>query len=114
MASLESAARAWLTDSQRNTLLKNPCDLIKDQLNQVLVALVVISQTVLFLSNLQSGELLCIVIGVNVTDPFFKQISGPFHATLAAYASQDPGCHRNVYVDLSPNHKTEVCTFEFI
>ena len=108
MASLESAAKAWLTDDQRSKLLKNPWDLIKDQLNQVLVALAVITHTVLFLSNLQSGELLCIVIGVNVTDPFFQSISGPFHGTLAAYASQDPGCQRNVYVDQNPNHKSEV------
>lgn len=109
MASLESAAREWLTDSQRNKLLKSPWDRIKNQINTVLVALAAISHAVLFLSNLQSGELLCIVIGVNVTDPSFQTLSGPFHATLAAYASQDQGCHRNVYVDMNSNHKSEVC-----
>ena len=108
MASLESAAREWLTDSQRNKLLKSPWDLIKDQINKVLVALAAISHAVLFLSNLQSGELLCIVIGVNMTDSHFTTTAGPFHGTLAAYASQDPGCHRNVFVDKNPNHKSEV------
>ena len=108
MASLESAAREWLTDSQRNKLLKSPWDLIKDQINNVLVALAAISHAVLFLSNLQSGELLCIVIGVNMTDPQCQTASGAFHSTLTAYASQDPGCHRNVFVDKNPNHKSEV------
>ena len=100
--SLEAAAKDWLSDPPWNKLFKNSWDVIEDQLNRGLVALAAISLAVRFLANLPSGDLLCIVIGVNGTDLDFKSLAGPFHASLAAYASQDPGCHKNVFVN--PNH----------
>ena len=102
MTSLESAARDWLSDPPWNKLFKNSWDVIEDQLNRGLVAVAAISLAVRFLANLPSGDLLCIVIGTNVTDLEFKSLAGPFHASLAAYASQDPGCHAAVFVN--PNN----------
>ena len=102
MTSLESAARDWLSDPPWNKLFKNSWDVIEDQLNRCLVAVAAISLAVRFLANLPSGDLLCIVVGTNATDLEFKSLAGPFHASLAAYASQDPGCHTAVFVN--PNH----------
>ena len=100
--SLESAARDWLSDPPWNKLFKNSWDVIEDQLNRALVAVAAISLAVRFLANLPSGDLLCIVVGTNATDLEFKSLAGPFHASLAAYASQDPGCHTAVFVN--PNN----------
>lgn len=102
MTSLESAARDWLSDPPWNKLFKNSWDVVEDQLNRGMVAVAAISLAVRFLANLPSGDLLCIVIGTNVTDLEFNSLAGPFHASLAAYASQDPRCHRAVFVN--PNH----------
>ena len=46
--------------------------------------------SVRFLVNLSTGELLCIVVGLNATTSNFTfgSLAGPAHATLAAYAAQ--------------------------
>ena len=46
--------------------------------------------SVRFLVNLSTGELLCIVVGLNATSSNFTfgSLAGPAHATLAAYAAQ--------------------------
>ena len=114
MASFEAAARDWLSDPPWNKLFKNSFDVIEDQINRGqelllnssilifclgLVALAAISLAVRFLANLPAGDLLCIVVGVNSTDLSYSSLAGPFHASLAAYASQDSGCHESVFVN---------------
>ena len=56
-----------------------------------------IGLAVRFLANLPSGDLLCIVVGVNGTLLDLKTMAGPAHASLAAYASQDSECHKAVF-----------------
>ena len=102
MASLEAAARDWLSDPAWNKLFKNSFDVIEDQINRALVALAAISLAVRFLANLPAGDLLCIVVGLNATDLSYSQLAGPFHASLAAYASQDSRCHHEVFVNPHP------------
>ena len=99
MASLETAAKDWLSDPPWNKLFKTSFDVIEDQINRGLVALAAISLAVRFLANLPSGDLLCIVVGVESDELDMKTLSGPFHASLAAYAAQNPACHESLFVD---------------
>ena len=96
MASLETFAKDWLSDPYWSRIFKNSFDVIEDQINRGLVALAAISLAVRFLANLPSGDLLCIVVAVNGSLDF-NSLSGPFHASLAAYASQNPDCHESVF-----------------
>ena len=114
MASLEAAARDWLTDPAWNKLFKNIFDIAEDQICRGLVALAAISLAVRFLANLPSGDLLCIVIGFDINGTFgsdVRDLAGPWHATLTAYAAQDPGCYEAVFVH--NNHPIKVFIFKF-
>ena len=104
MASLEATAKDWLHDPPWNKLFKNSFDVVEDQINKALLALATIGLAVRFLANLPTGDLLCIVVGVrsnssnaNGTFPDLKTMAGPAHASLAAYAAQDPDCHESVF-----------------
>ena len=101
MASLEATAKDWLHDPPWNKLFKNSFDVVEDQINKALLALATIGLAVRFLANLPTGDLLCIVLGVqpgaNGTFPDLKTMAGPAHASLAAYAAQDPDCHESVF-----------------
>lgn len=101
MASLEATAKDWLHDPPWNKLFKNSFDVVEDQINKALLALATIGLAVRFLANLPTGDLLCIVVGLeqseNGTFPDIKTMAGPAHATLAAYAAQDPDCHESVF-----------------
>ena len=102
--SLEAAAKDWLSDPPWNKLFKNSFDVVEDQINRGLVALAAISLAVRFLANLPSGDLLCIVVGVGGnTSLTMDQLAGPFHASIAAYAAQNPECHKQVFVN--PTHE---------
>ena len=97
MTSLEATAKDWLLDPPWNKLFKNSFDVIEDQVNKGLLALATIGLAVRFLANLPSGDLLCIVIGVNGTYLDLKTMAGPAHASMAAYAAQDSECHKAVF-----------------
>jgi hypothetical protein len=58
-----------------------------------------------FISNLASGDLLCIVndLSDNTTSLDINSISGPFHVSLSAYAAQEPGCRDKVGITLDPH-----------
>lgn len=43
---------------------------------------------------------MCVVVG-SEGDLNYKELAGPFHATLAAYAGQDKDCHHQVFDDIS-------------
>ena len=94
--SLEAAAKEWLSDPPWNRVFKNSFDVLEDQVNKGLVALAAIALAVRFLANLPSGDLLCIVVAVNGSLNF-DSLAGPFHASLASYAAQDPACHDAVF-----------------
>ena len=112
MASLEATARDWLYDPPWNKLFKNSFDVVEDQINKSLLALATIGLAVRFLANLPSGDLLCIVVGVqsNGSFPDMKTMAGPAHASLAAYAAQDPDCHESVFRN-DPNLHTGSAEF---
>ena len=96
MSSLEAAARDWLSEPVWNKLFKNSFDVVEDQLHRGLVALAALALAVNFLANLPSGELLCIVVDiVNSSQLQFADLAGPFHASLASYAAQEPTCRQN-------------------
>ena len=94
MATLEAAARDWLTDPAWNKLFKNIFDVAEDLICRGLVALAAISLAVRLIANLPSGDLLCIVIGFTTPNGTLisdvREVAGPWHTTLTAYAAQDP------------------------
>ena len=99
MAVLEAAARGVLGDPTWNRVFKNTYDAIEGRLNKILVAVAAVGLAVRFVSNLASGDLLCIVNYVRDPVERFEigRIAGPAHASLAAYAAQDPSCHDQIY-----------------
>ena len=103
MATLEAAARDWLTDPAWNKLFKNIFDVAEDLICRGLVALAAISLAVRLIANLPSGDLLCIVIGFTTANGTFisdvREVAGPWHTTLTAYAAQDPSCYEAVFVE---------------
>eukprot|EP00092_Neocalanus_flemingeri_P016447 GFUD01017797.1.p1 GENE.GFUD01017797.1~~GFUD01017797.1.p1 ORF type:complete len:977 (-),score=204.76 GFUD01017797.1:255-3140(-) len=98
-STLEAAAKGLLSDPAWNRVFKNTYDAIEEQLNKILVAVAAVGLAVRFLSNLASGDLLCIVNAVtNATEGLdMSRLAGPAHASLAAYASQDPTCHDQIF-----------------
>ena len=127
-STIEVAAKGLLNDPSWNWVFKNTFDAIEDKLNKVcknnirgpnlilLQTLFVISGLgilVRFISNLASGDLLCIVndLSDNKTNldirsfqvencdkkcRCYSSLSGPFHISLSAYAAQEPGCKDKV------------------
>ena len=67
---------------------------MEEQLNKVLFAIAALVILVRFISNLASGDLLCIVNDVtgNETELNIVSLAGPFHQSLSAYAAQNPIC----------------------
>ena len=96
---LEAAARGLLTDPSWSKIFKTTFDAIEDQLNKVLVSVAAVGLAVRFVSNLASGDVLCIVNDVKNPIEAYKMghLAGPAHASLAAYASQDPACHDRIF-----------------
>ena len=96
---LEAAARGLLSDPPWSRVFKNIYDAIEDQLNKVLVLVEAVGLAVRFVSNLASGDVLCIVNYVKNPIEVYKMghLAGPAHASLAAYASQDPSCHDHIF-----------------
>ena len=96
---LEAAARGLLSDPTWNRVFKNTYDAIEEQLNKILVSVAAVGLAVRFVSNLASGDLLCIVNDVRDPVEGFEigKIAGPAHASLAAYAAQEPSCHDQIY-----------------
>ena len=99
-AALEQAAKEWLSDPSWVKVFKNSFDVLEDQINKGLVAVAGFALAVRFLANLPTGDLLCIVVGVegNLT---FDTMAGPMAQSLANYAAQDPTCQEAVFY--SPN-----------
>ena len=96
---LEAAARGLLSDPPWSRVFKNIYDAIEDQLNKVLVLVEAVGLAVRFVSNLASGDVLCIVNYVKNPIEVYKMghLAGPAHASLAAYAAQDPACHDRIF-----------------
>ena len=98
-STLEAAARGLLSDPAWARVFKNTYDAIEEQLNKILVSCAAVALAVRFVSSLTSGDLLCIVN--DVRDPIegyeMSRLAGPAHASLAAYASQEPSCHEQIY-----------------
>ena len=90
MSSLEAAARDWLSEPVWNKLFKNSFEVVEDQLHRGLVALAALALAVNFLANLPS-----VVDIVNGSQLQFTDLAGPFHASLASYAAQEPTCRQN-------------------
>lgn len=91
---LEVATRGLMTDPTWNWVFKNTFDAIEEQLNKVLFAIAALVILVRFISNLASGDLLCIVNDLtgNETELNIVSLAGPFHQSLSAYAAQNPIC----------------------
>ena len=91
---LEVATRGLMTDPTWNWVFKNTFDAMEEQLNKVLFAIAALVILVRFISNLASGDLLCIVNDVtgNETELNIVSLAGPFHQSLSAYAAQNPIC----------------------
>ena len=139
-STIEVAAKGLLNDPSWNWVFKNTFDAIEDKLNKVCLLVICLDDVynipgqtlfvtatlgilVRFISNLTSGDLLCIVndltansTGLQIrhflrhptphspSSPIHKpsmppspsSISGPFHISLSAYAAQEPGCKDKV------------------
>ena len=96
---LEAAARGLLSDPAWARVFKNTYDAIEEQLNKMLVSVAAVALAVRFVANLASGDLLCIVNDVQgPTEGYdMSKLAGPAHASLAAYAAQEPSCHDQIY-----------------
>jgi hypothetical protein len=68
-------------------------NVIEEQLKKIFVSNAAVGMAVRYVSNLASSDLL--------RDPLegFKigNIARPAHASLAAYAAQEPSCHDQIY-----------------
>ena len=98
-STLEAAANGLLSDPSWNWVFKNTFDSVEEQLNKILIATASVGVAVRCLSNLASGDLLCIVNSIigNETDLSILTIAGPFHSSLSAYAAQEPVCYNEVF-----------------
>ena len=98
-STLEAAAKGLLSDPAWSRVFKNTYDAIEEQLNKILVSVAAVALAVRFVSNLASGDLLCIVNDIHgPTEGYdMTRLAGPAHASLAAYAAQEPSCHDQIY-----------------
>ena len=98
-STLEVAAKGLLSDPSWNWVFKNTFDAVEEQLNKILIATATVGVAVRCLSNLASGDLLCIVNSIvgNDTQLDLTIIAGPFHGSLSAYAAQEPVCYNEVF-----------------
>ena len=100
---LEAVSRNLLSDPVWTKVFRNTCDAVEEQLNKLLISVATIGLGVRFVSSIASGDLLCIVNSINNTQAAqdegyrFDKLSGPAHASLAAFASHDPACHSKVF-----------------
>ena len=60
-STLEAAAKGLLSDPAWSRVFKNTYDALEEQLNKILEAVAAVALAVRFVSNLASGDLLCIV-----------------------------------------------------
>ncbi|CAB4068022.1 unnamed protein product [Lepeophtheirus salmonis] len=113
MTSIEDVAKTWLTDPPWQKVFKHTFDVLEDYISYVLITVGTIFLSVRLLSTLGTGELNCVILGVeNGTlggiDPY------PSGGTLGllSYASNDEECIRtdpDVSEDLTdPKTSTEV------
>ena len=98
-STLEVAAKGLLIDPSWNWVFKNTFDAMEEQLNKILITTASVGVAVRFLSNLASGDLLCIVNRIvgNNSQLDLATIAGPFHGSLSAYAAQEPLCYNEVF-----------------
>ena len=98
-STLEVAARGILNDPSWNWVFKNTFDAVEERLNKILIAVASVGVAVKCLSNLASGDILCIVNSIigNDTQLDLTIIAGPFHGSLSAYAAQEPVCYNRVF-----------------
>ena len=98
-STLEAAAKGLLSDPSWNWVFKNTFDAVEEQLNKILIAIATVGVAVRCLSNLASGDLLCIVNSIvgNDTQLDIVTIAGPFHGSLSAFAAQEPVCYNEVF-----------------
>ena len=86
-STLEVAAKGLLIDPSWNWVFKNTFDAMEEQLNKILITTASVGVAVRFLSNLASGDLLCIVNRIvgNNSQLDLATIAGPFHGSLSTY-----------------------------
>ena len=66
-STLEAAARGLLSDPQWSRVFKNTYDAIEEQINKILVSVAAVALAVRFVSNVASGDLLCVVNDIKGT-----------------------------------------------
>nr|XP_040573152.1 uncharacterized protein LOC121122226 [Lepeophtheirus salmonis] len=98
MSSIEDVAKTWLTDPPWQKVFKHTFDVLEDYVSYILITVGTIFLSVRLLSTLGTGELNCVILGVqNGTigqiDPYPS--GGTFG--LLTYASNDESCIRAVY-----------------
>ena len=100
--SIGDVAKSWLIDPPWQKVFKHTFDVLEDYVSYILIAVGTIALSVRLLTTLGSGDLVCVIVGVqhNGTTGATSGL-GPYTAggTLAmvGYAQTDPSCIRAVF-----------------
>lgn len=98
--SLSEVAKNWLTDPSWQKVFKHTTDVLEDYVSYILVAVGTVALSVRLLSTLGTGDLVCVIMGVEVAGN--KTIDlGPYPSGgtlgLLTYAQTEEACIRSVF-----------------